>query len=332
MANLFTQQQVENIFRPFGFSGQATGGAAERFRQANPEANAAYMAAVRAVTGQTPQSQPTGGIVPANIEPRHRFEKEALTALGSGNLDVIRASNPRAEEYLDRFGEMGKSAADLIKRSAGGYDQGTIDKYFNPYIEQVTNRSIDRLSDKAKEMRATLLRNLASQRGNATFGDLYGAQRMGDIDKELLMSSGDIIAQGNQAGFNTALEALFKERANQAQAGNLMGDLASRYATGAGAAQNISTSQLTQGLTALKEQLGAGSNIRGYNQALADAAMKNQLEPVQRGNLATATALESMPNIQGGMDTYSQPVIDRFGTTALGLSGLLEQGNADFRF
>jgi hypothetical protein len=326
--NLFTPTRVTDILDDYGYQGNATGGTAQSFIDSNPQAKAAYMAAVQqAKAGNNAALTDQTGVVPATAEPLHRFEKEALTSLGSGNPAVLRQAgiDPRTTQFLDRFGGFSDEAAGMIRSGTQGFDQGEFDQYSNPYNEQVTERSVDRLNEQAQEMRANLLRSQSSNRGNASFGDLYGAQRMGDIDREQIQTTGDITAQGNQAGFNTALEALFKQRGNQLQGGNIMGGMGGQFVNAAGQAQSIANSGFNQATSAIQNQGLAGTAIRGYNQNLADQTFANMSEPTRFSNAQTATALEATPGVIGRGANYTTPPVDRFGQIATGVAGAAEE-------
>lgn len=326
MAALFSQSQVEQILglQP----GQATGGYAQNLINTNPQAAAAYNAAVAQATSanNAARTDPTG-IVPATVEPLHQYEREALTALGSNNIGALRAAgiDPRATQFLDRFGQYSDEAAGMVRAGTKGFDQEEFDQYFNPYQEEVTERSIDRLSLQAQEMRANLLRQTASNRGNATFGDLYGAQRMGDIDRELIQTSGDVRARSNESGFNTALESLFRQRANQIQGGNALGGMGGQFVNAAGQSQNVSNNGYQQALLGLTGQLGAGTTIRDYNQDLANLAFSNMTEPTRFNNELSTSAVQKTPGIQGGGISYTTEPYNRFSNIASGAGGAITE-------
>jgi hypothetical protein len=314
-SNSFSQSEVERILglKP----GQATGGYAQRLIDTDPAAKAKYNAALKA------GKAPSAGVMPLTIEPLHQFEKTALTALGSNNPGAIRAAgiDPMAKDYLSRFGKYADEAAGMTRAGTEGFNQEEFDQYFNPYTEDVTNRSVSRLSEEAQNMRANLLRQTASNRGNASFGDLYGAQRMGDIDKGFIDKSGDIIASGNQAGFNTALEALFRRRSNQLQGGGQMAGIGSGFTSAAGTAQNVSNAGYEQGMAGLTGQLGSGQYIRNFNQGAADLTFQNMSEPTRFSNALTTSAVAGAPQVQGNGVNYTTPYYDRFGDVAQGIGG-----------
>jgi hypothetical protein len=277
--------------------------------------------------------------MPLTIEPLHQFERSALTALGANNPAALRAAgvDPRATAFLDRaggmldrFGDYSSEAAGMNRAGTQGFNQAEFDQYYNPHTEMVRDRTLTRLSDEAEKMRANLLRMTASNRGNASFGDLYGAQRMGDIDKEYLQKSGDIIATGNQAGFDTALEALFKQRSNQLQGGQNMAGIGGQYINAAGTAgnmatgaQNIAGAGYEQGVSGINNQLTAGNYIRGFNQNSANQAFTNLVEPTRFSNAVTTAAVSGTPGVQGSGASYTVPYYDRFSNVAQGVGGAL---------
>ncbi len=271
-----------------------------------------------------------GGIVPLTVEPRHQFEKDALTSLGQGTFTN---QDPRINELFDNFSGYSSQGADLLKQGASGFNQAEFDQYYNPYQEDVTDRSISRLNEQAEEMRANLQRQQASGRGNATFGDLYGAHQAGDIERELIKTSGDVIAQGNASGFNTALEALFNQRGLQQNSGQALANIGGQQVQGATALSGVLGQQLEQGLTATGAQLGAGTNIRDFNQNLADTSFQNYTQPILQGNLATDAALSNFSNVQGGTATFNSSDINRFGELAQGVGGIAGSlSNSNIRF
>ncbi len=274
----------------------------------------------------TPIVNAADNVMPVTIEPLHQYERAGLTGLGTNTPASIRASgiDPRTEQLLDRFSQMSDEAAGMIRAGTGGFDQAEFDQYRNPYTEQVTNRSVDRLTSQAKEMRANLLRTMASNRGNATFGDLYGAQRMGDIDKELLQKSGDIIAQGNEGAFSNALAALQNRRARQLQGGQILSGTGGQFINAAGTAQNIAGAGFEQGMQGLQGQLGAGQYIRNYNQGVSDLAFQNYMQPQMDENAVLDSAVSGYNTVRGAQNAYTQPVqYDRFGNIAMGVGGIL---------
>jgi hypothetical protein len=216
----------------------------------------------------------------------------------------------------------------MVRGGTQGFDQTEFDSYANPYTKDVTNRSIDRLSEQAQNMRANLLRTTASNRGNASFGDLYGAQRMGDIDKELLNKSGDIIAQGNQQGFSTALEALQNRRTRQLQGGQILAGTGGNFITAANSAQGISNAGFEQGVNTANANLGAGQYIRDYNQGVSDLAFQNYAQPQMDENALTNASVEGYGGVRGAQQGYEvQPTYNRFGNAVSGVGSILTAAN-----
>lgn len=273
-----------------------------------------------------PASTAAGGVVPITIEPRHDFEKQALRRFGSGDIGQISQSNPRADRLMDKFESVTDDSIALTKQGGSGFNQSEFDEVFNPYTEQVTQRSVDQLTDRAKDMRANLLRQMSSNRGNASFGDLYGAQRLGDIDEELISTAGDVLLQGNNAGFSTALESLFRTRSNQLQAGQQLAGTGANFANGANAAQSQQANQVQVGQSLLNNQLSAGTNIRGFNQNMSDAAFANRTLPTTQQNAATEAALNRFNTVSSNLGAqYNTPNINRFGEILQGAGGIADQ-------
>jgi hypothetical protein len=316
-----TPAQREAAIRAAGYTGEFGKGGADAFLMK------------QFGTTATPTVNAADNVMPVTVEPLHQFERAALTKLGTATPESIRAGgiDPRTGQFLDRFGQMTDEAAGMIRGGTQGFDQAEFDSVYNPYTKDVTNRSVERLSEQAQNMRANLLRTTASNRGNASFGDLYGAQRMGDIDKELLSKSGDVIAQGNQQGFATALQALEERRKRQLQGGQTMAGAGGNFINAASTAQNIANSGFEQGMNTTNAQVGAGGYIRNYNQGVSNLAFQNFNQPQMDANALTDASVSGYNGVRGAQQGYTQPYVadnyDRFGTIAQGVGQTLQDIN-----
>lgn len=316
MANTRTQAEVEAKLRPFGFTGPATGGRAKAFVDARPE----LQQMMREFTSVAPLSQRNvdqSGVVPITAEPLHQFEREGLKNIGQMTPERGRAFvSDEARQSLDRFGRFQDEAASAVRQGMRGFDQGEFNQYMNPYTEQVTERAVDQLSSDAQEMRNKLLRAQASNRPNASFGDLYGAQRMADIDEQLVETTGNLRAQMGERGFNQSLDRLFQQRNNQLGGGQILGGLGRDALSGANVAQGLESSGLRNFLSMENQRIGAGGMIRDYNQNLANAAFDRFSAPQQFQNQLTQNALNSYRGLQRQTPVpYNTPQFDRFGNT-----------------
>lgn len=300
MANLFTQQQVENILRPYGFTGPAQGGAAQAFIAANPNASAAYD---QAVTNQVAANQarmatgasatPTSGAMPVGIEPLHQFERAGLTSLGTyqtpqaigqaaSSLSGL-MSSPVAQQYMQPM-------------TQAEFDAG-VARYTNPYQQQVTDQAISDIRTRADEMR-----NRIAQRnpGARSFGSSSQGVQLASLAGDELDAIGRTTGELGARGFEGAVSNLFNERSQGLTGLSTLGNLGVQLA-------NVGGAQQSAELDAYRSQIGAGSNIRGYNQGVSDIAMQNYMNALNYPNTQLTDLGNLLGAVQGNSYSGMQP-------------------------
>lgn len=319
MANLFTQSEVESILglQP----GQATGGYSQNLINTNPVLNKVYMDAVNQRVAQNNAGMTDRtGVMPVTVEPLHQYEKTGLKTLGEG---VQPQRDPLAEEMLKRSGELTDEAASFIRSGSAPVTGQEITDMMSPYDQAVTDRAVEKLSTQAQRMREGLLRRMGSDRPNANFGDLYGAQRMGDIDRQVVETSGDIQTTGAQQSWQDALKRAYANRELQMSGGSQLGGLAGGSAQAGGVAQGVANSGFQNAISSIAGQIGAGGSIRNFNQNATDLATKNLFQPQQFENMLTETSTKYNPNSVA----FTAAPVNQTADILQGLSGVAQSAS-----
>jgi len=165
-----------------------------------------------------------------------------------------------------------KSSADIYNRTAGPLD---INKYLNPYTEEVQNRSVDAAQ---RSLQGNLLANTdQAQKAKAFGGSRFGIQNA-VTQAESTRGIGDLVAQLRQKGFDTATATALADRTGmQSSAAGLL-----NVASGQKAAQGQDVATL----------FGAGQADQAQNQAVIDSLMAKFNErrdyPIQQLNTRLA--------------------------------------------
>jgi hypothetical protein len=317
MANLFSQSEVESILglQP----GQATGGYAQNLIASNPALNQKYMNAVNQRVAQNQAGMTDrSGVAPVTIEPLHQFAREGWTKLGAG---VQPQRDPLADEMLRRSGALSEEAADYYRTGAAPVTGQEISDMMSPYDQAVTERSVTNLSEQAQRMREEMMRRMGSDRPNANFVDLYGAQRMGDIDEQMIKTSGDIRTTGAQQSWQDALKRAYANRGLQTTGGSGLGGLAASSAQAGGVAQNAAGAGFQNAMASVIGQIGAGESIRGFNQQATDLATQNFFAPQQFENALTQSATGYNPNAA----SFKATPVNQAADILQGLGGLAQK-------
>jgi hypothetical protein len=262
VANQFTQQQVEAMLRPYGFQGQATGGAAQAFMQANPQAAAAFQAVSQ---GAAPQqvATPTTGAMPVGIEPLHQFERGALSQLGGYQAPQIMQQATQQVGNLMQGGLAQQLGQPMTQES---FEAG-IARYTNPYQQQVTQQAVSDVERRAEEMRNKINTRYPGAR---SFGSSSQGVQLASLAGDELEAIGRTQGEYGARGFEGAVSNMFNEM-GQGRAN--LGTLGGLATTGS----NLGTMQQAGEMGALQSQMGAGQTIRGYNQGVSDLAMQNYM-------------------------------------------------------
>jgi hypothetical protein len=260
-----TPQQADVLFTKAGINVAAGGGARSNALNSDPAANQRLL---DMITGEN--------AMPVGVEPIHTYERQALMGMGDPSSIADRGYNPMSSTFLQNANMYAGKADSALQNGMRGFDANEVQQYFNPAQEAVTNRATSRLSENAKKLQQDMVGRL-SNRGSATMGDLYGAQQMGDIQKELVSKTGDIEAQGAYQNWTDAVANMMQTRNNSLQAGNTYAGMVNPMTSAATGAQGITNSAFTTGLAGLQAQQGAGRRIQGFNQGVADISMGNYL-------------------------------------------------------
>jgi len=268
MANLFSQSQVEGILAPLGFSGSATGGAAQAFINSNPAAQAAYNQAVQQQVGgnmtvaqpqQAPVATPMTGAMPVGVEPFNQYQRGALSALGTYQA-------PQFTQQAGEFLQNTMNQAQLGPLTDEQFQAG-VSRYTNPYQQQVTDAAIQDISDQAAQ-----LRNRIESRnpGARSFGSSSQGVQLASLAGDTMDAIGRTSATSGAQGFNSAVQQMMNERQQQLSGLGTAGNLASQLG-------GLGTGVMNQQLGALDANLGAGTTIQNFNQGLSNLAMQNYM-------------------------------------------------------
>lgn len=236
--------------------------------------------------------------MPVGIEPLHQFERNALTTMGTSSPSAIAstAMNPMVNAFLQNAKQYSGKADAALQSGMRGFDANEVQQFFNPAQDAVVTRATSRLSDSAKRLQQDMISRL-SQRGSATMGDTFGAQQMGDIQKELVSKTGDIEAQGAYQNWTDAVANMMQNRANALSAGNVYASMVNPMTSAATGAQGIQNAAFSTGLAGLDAQQRAGQRIQGFNQGVADISMGNYLGKQGFGNQVTQQVFGQFPTL-----------------------------------
>jgi hypothetical protein len=336
-----TPQQAEQIFSNAGVTVAGGGGARTNLLNQNQQLNGTLNNYLDTLSGQN------RAVMPVGVEPLHEWERAGLTTLanpgqlgGGGMVDAQKMLrdylanpaagsdkfiDPTARKYIDSAGGYFEEGRNAVNRAINP-NSADIQGSMNPYIEQVTNRSTARLSEEAQKLRDTLLAD-EGNRSSASFGDLSYAQRMGDIDKELLSKTGDLTANLNYQGYSDAIQNLLK-------GGGQLGQFGQGVTNAAGTAQDIRNSgisnamapieglfnmgnkQTDMGFEAARNQIGAGQTVRNFNQGLADISTQDYMNEQNYPRENLNQTLNTLKGFQSGA-TPTQPALS---TTQSGIN------------
>lgn len=213
-----------------------------------------------------------GGVRSMFIEEMNPFEKTGLSALGAGvDLSQLQSAYDMARNVPQQY--LGSASA-LTQQGAAPITGADIQRYQDPYMQQVIDRAQAGIDEQGQRARAKLL---SAQGGSRSFGDSSSAIQNSELQRNLLETSANTRAGLLSQGFNTALGAAQQERQNQLSGANIFNQSAG---VGINAAQGLG--QLAGQLNSaqignIQNQIGAGTAIRGYNQSVLDATQAEYL-------------------------------------------------------
>lgn len=308
-----TPQQADAIFANAGVNVRAGGGARTNYLAANPQVDQLIRGMI-AGQGQ--------GAMPLGVEPLHQYERTALRALGEGanNPNAMAQSN-LSREYMDMIRPYMGKADEQLQRSTAPITSQEIQSLFNPFQEQVLNRSISRLSDE-RTNRLDELNRLQGRRGAASFGDLAYGRQMGDVEKGFADATADTTAGLNMQGWQQSLADVFKTRQLQQNAATGYSNLTNTAVGASGQAQQNASGGLSDTLRVLAGQLGAGGQIRGFNQGLADMTFADMQGQANYPRTNLQSVLGMLPSFLSGTNTQSTPVQSQGQAFTEALSGI----------
>lgn len=285
-----TNEQAHQLFSQAGINVAPGEGRMDQYLAANPQVDMMLSGMLNGVSDR--------GAMPIGIEPIHQYERGALTALGENPYGAGTAlMNPQLSQFLTQSQGYGDKADAAIQQGMRGFDAAEMQQYMNPYTEQVINRSTARLSEEGERMKQAMIDSL-SKRGSATLGDLFGAQQMGDIQKELVSKTGDITSSLNYQGWTDALAQQEALRGRAMQGGQIYAGMMNPSINAAQTAQNAMFGAQQLGLSTLGAQAGAGQRIQDFNQGIADLTMADYMGGRNFGNTLTDRATTLFPGIQ----------------------------------
>ena len=285
-ANLFTQQQVEDIL---GMArGTATGGSAQNLINTNPAAAAKWQAAVAAATQPAAVQSGPNGVVPMSVEPLNPAERLGYGTLARGvdTSGIQNASNLMAEMMKDPQGFASRftspealaqmqQARDLITRGTTPITGEMVNAKFNPYMANMQS-----MLDEAGQRAANKLQ--ANMPGQRSFGSTSQGIQLSELDRNLLNQKSQLQYQG----WNDAYGRVFDQggrditgaQALQSGAGTSQDILSNAMGMGTSGAQSLG--QMAQNfanaqITNAQNQIGAGRDIRTFNQGIADKIAGN---------------------------------------------------------
>lgn len=228
------------------------------------------------------------GVVPMSVEPLNPAERTGYGTLaagvdtsgmraGMGSLQEMLA-NPQA--YAQRFTNPQATAQlqqsqDLITRGTRPVTGAMVEEKFNPYMS-----NMQAMLDEYGQRAANKLQ--ANMPGQRSFGTTSQASQLSSLSRDLINQKGQL----QYAGYNDAYGRAFDEggrdlsgaQALQQGAQTAQNTFANAAQIGTGGAMNLSN--LAQNfanaqITNAQNQIGAGRDIRTFNQGVADKIAGN---------------------------------------------------------
>lgn len=246
--------------------------------------------------GYRPGTAPNGyqgGTVPITVEPLNEILRNGLreiTQMDHGGLlrmstDAMKAfaNDPTgiAEQYISpgaraALGNMGAAIGEGTRRLTGD----DIDRYMNPYTDDVIDASVTRLTEAGERAKKALLAGQGT-RGARSFGDTAHGVALGDLSRELVSKEADIASNLRYQGFENARNQFNTEGDRFMTGAGLYGNQAGLeqdvFNSGVGNAGNMvgSLAEMAdfyarQKVGGVRNAIGAGQYIQDYNQGVAN--------------------------------------------------------------
>lgn len=161
----------------------------------------------------------------ASLDAADKFAKLKPIGLMPSQQKAIDLANSNVGNYLPDLNR----SRELAEESAKGITEEQIQKYTNPYLQDVLNFSIKDMEDAAAQRREQM-RAIASRSGNDFASSGASANRFqveGDLaDRSLYREIGGLSATTRANAFNTAAGLASDERGRQYNASGALGNLA----------------------------------------------------------------------------------------------------------
>lgn len=279
------------------------------------------------------QGVPSGGVRDISVEPLTQWEKSGLSSL-AGTGDMAAQQYQQGAGLMSQLAQqptmnpLAQPAFEQMQQAIGQgtreFTQSDIDRFMNPYQQQV----IDRLNQNLTEQGQRAMSKLQAQDVGRSAGSSSRAIQQGMLQRDLSNTMADKQANLLYQGFADALGNFGNERSRYMTGAGLYGNLGTAAqgvtALGTQTAQNLAQGLTGLGMQGIQNQIGAGSTVRGYNQALADrtaGALQGQIG--YSGNQLT-NLLNQINSIQGGsaVQNYTNP--STLGQVGAGLSGIAD--------
>lgn len=294
-----TPQQADAIFSDAGVNVTAGGGNRTNYLASNPQVDQLIRGMISG------QGQ---GAMPLGVEPLHQYERTALRSLGEGAINPnASAQSDLARQYMEMIRPYLGKADEQLQRSTAPIGADEIEGFFNPFKEQVINRSVNRIADE-RDSRLDTLNRQQGQRGAASFGDLAYGRQMGDVEEGFADATADVTAGLNMQGWQQSLADVFKTKQLQQNAATGYSNMANAATGASGQAQQNASGGLSDTLRVLAGQLGAGEQIRDFNQNLADMTFADMQGQANYPRTNLQSVLGMLPTFQSGTSMQQTPV------------------------
>lgn len=230
------------------------------------------------------------GVMPVAVEPLHAFERAALAAMGQPQTPMTmrqvaseaqRFVSPQAKKYMG-------SAADAFAASRGDFDPTTYQQYYNPFEQAVVSAADADLAESTRRAQDSVR---AGFRDDRAFGSTALGTGMGQVASDMGRTRASTLANLRYSGFNDAISRAMSSfenaRGRDAQAGNGYTNLGSTAqnvfnsaVSNLAGGQAIAQGQQQSVYDRLRQQLEAGSYIRGFNQNAANV-VQSEIDRMQ---------------------------------------------------
>ena len=212
------------------------------------------------------------------------------------------------ENLVGSFRPFVQGAADQALAGQQALTQGmqflqpeAIEKFQNPFQQQVIDATMDQLNRQADLRRAGA--SAAAVRSGAFGGSREGVQRA-ETERGLQQVKGDTLSRLLSSGFQSALQAA-------QNAGRLSGGLGQAFGTLAGTTGDLGRLQQALGQADISQLSQLGALRQGQQQAQLDAQRQNLLQQAQE----PFTRLQLGQNLLQGMPSASIPSTFQQATT-----------------